>query len=691
MIVLVLPASNEAARREWAATGALPVLAAVAYIAAPGHPDLPFRGIPLGVSGLAAIVVLVTIAWWARDERPSARSRSRIAFLLIALAVLKVAVDLAATQSGWLARYYANADFAPPIERSIDFPDADGTRVDRTIDFADTQFPVHFFNEWRFAHGFRREYTDAFSVHWTGHLRTDVATAPTIDLEARGAVRLDVDGITAVDLNSPAAIQRNQVSLRLNAGDHVIDVRYRKPPETEALLRVSGLADVTPAPLPAWRRTLRQPSRVTAWALHLVALGVIVWWLAPPVSRTARAAAAGLRRMPLEALDRVAAPAVIFGLVAQGCWKARHLIDRVWTLTAGDDWFEFESQARDIILNGPMLTQGAIVGKGQPYFYYPGYGYFVALAHRITGESIAGVIVVNFLLLALATILVYRLARALVGPAAALTALAWLLLIEQAAFTRYYTVTLLSENLFVFTAAAAVLGLTLHISDGRQRPLIWSAVAGGISALTRPSIMLFLPLAAGLIAVQAWRRAHAARGVALAALFIALWLAAVLPATIRNYIMSGDPVLISSGQAATFINYNLPSVNAQDYRDAFQGTLGSAAVILLRIFVDHPAEFLSNLGIKLGFILGMVHWMGGTRPHPELLLTSAGYLAAIALVPAARTLQALPLHAFVVTHLATLLLTMPSNYGYRLLLPMYLVMPVFAAAVPLRLFARRAR
>jgi hypothetical protein len=76
-----------------------------------------------------------------------------------------------------------------------------------------------------------------------------------------------------------------------------------------------------------------------------------------------------------------------------------------------------------------------------------------------------------------------------------------------------------------------------------------------------------------------------------------------------------------------------------------------------------------------------------------LVLTSVLYLAAVVLLSSARTLPALLIHAFIATHLATLLLTAPWNYGYRMLLAMFLWMPVFAGALvaaPIeRLLARR--
>jgi hypothetical protein len=220
--------------------------------------------------------------------------------------------------------------------------------------------------------------------------------------------------------------------------------------------------------------------------------------------------------------------------------------------------------------------------------------------------------------------------------------------------------------------------------------LLLAAVAGGLSSLTRPSILLMLPPAAVVVAAAQGRRSRPARGAMLAVLFIALWMATILPGTVRNYVMSGEPVLISSGQALTFVVFNLPSAgDITRYRDAFEGSMSSAAAVLTLIMIEHPREFFANLSTKLGFSLGMVQWMGtDMKPHPELVLTSLAYLVAIVFVREARSLVALPLHLFVLTHLATLMLTMPSNYGYRLLLPMYLFMPVFGAAALQRAFRR---
>ena len=57
---------------------------------------------------------------------------------------------------------------------------------------------------------------------------------------------------------------------------------------------------------------------------------------------------------------------------------------------------------------------------------------------------------------------------------------------------------------------------------------------------------------------------------------------------------------------------------------------------------------------------------------------TAGYLSSIVLFPAARQIATWPVHLFVATHLVTMVLTMPSIYGYRLILPMYLFFASFS-------------
>src|SRR4029077_20778156 len=125
---------------------------------------------------------------------------------------------------------------------------------------------------------------------------------------------------------------------------------------------------------------------------------------------------------------------------------------------------------------------------------------------------------------------------------------------------------------------------------------------------------------------------------------------------------------------------NLPAENGPGYMLQYTRGLGSATRVLARIAVEHPAEFIRGWLTKLGFSMGWLQLMGGNA-HPELVAASVGYLFALLLLPPARAFVLWPVHAFVVSHLGGMVLRMPSLYGYRLILPLYLFFPMFACAV----------
>jgi hypothetical protein len=274
----------------------------------------------------------------------------------------------------------------------------------------------------------------------------------------------------------------------------------------------------------------------------------------------------------------------------------------------------------------------------------------------------------------------------------AVGAVGLLVVVEEVAFIRHYTTTILSENLYVLTVALSLYALMKFVAARRTAWLAWSGFAAGISALIRPAMMLYLPLAILAIAALAWRCRLTWRHAALAlAVFVSAWMAPVSLATVRNYLVAGHPVLISTTPAHSFVLYNLPpSGNALMYMEDYRRTGGgvpSAFRVLVRMAIEHPAESVSNVITKVGFSFGLLQWMGG-HIHPELVLVSAGYLLAIVLLSAARAPVTWPIHAFVAGHLAGLVLTMPSNYGYRLLLPMYVFFPIFTSAVAIAALQR---
>jgi 4-amino-4-deoxy-L-arabinose transferase-like glycosyltransferase len=660
------------------------IFAAALYLLAPGHPDVILSGVPLGQTGTVLLILLLVCWAWTRDVfQPVRPSLSRALGVAVAI---KFAIALVVPHSGWLAAYYANDQLQPPMRQSTDFSFADATRIDRQVSFVDQEFPVHFFNEHGFNFGLRREATEPFSVEWRGNLH---AREPMqIRHDALGEVRVLVDGVAAT--TNPIAIE---------PGDHLIGIQYRKPPVIEGRLHVQPLdaggaprawaiGEVTPIGVSPWRRSAARWLAVVAWGAHLLAAAMLIVGIRPSLA----AKVGQVRALTwVDAARACVMPAVVLGLTLQGLWKARRHVDRVFTLTGGDDWLAYEMNARDILSSGWLNTRGALPGKGIPFYEYPGYGYFVAGVHWLTGESLAGVVLFNFLGLALATVLVYGIARRLTNERAALVAVAWLLVLQQMDFVRYYTVTLLSENLFF---PLVVLSVSLFVRFALWGPwwtVMAAAAAGGLAAATRPTMLLYLPVAMVLLPLIRLRRDGVLRAAAIPVVVLVCWLAAISPFTYRNYVMSGQPVLITEGAAKTFIDYNLPPDNRAGnvrYLEDFRNSNFSAVVILLRILWDHPISTLQNWGTKAAFGLGMVHWIGDSRtPHPELVLTSALYLAAIFLLRDARRPAAWLVHGFIFTHLATLLLTMPSNYGYRMVLSMYLLMVVFVGGLVIKVIA----
>ena len=70
------------------------------------------------------------------------------------------------------------------------------------------------------------------------------------------------------------------------------------------------------------------------------------------------------------------------------------LAGRATILSGLDDWLIYESSARDILLNGPLMDGGQ--GHAPPFYGQPLYPYVLALAHRLTGESLFGPLVLQF-------------------------------------------------------------------------------------------------------------------------------------------------------------------------------------------------------------------------------------------------------------------------------------------------------
>jgi hypothetical protein len=688
----VLDHSNRAIGSSWLVGAAVWL-----YLVMPGHAGAGLAGLPLDVSSTVVLCACIGALWWLGPRR--LESRVTIAFAVVAAVVIggKCVVGATAPAEGWQAQYFANETYDPPARRSTDFLTLDATRVDRQLAFRDDLFPVFFFNENTFNRGVRREVEMPFSVRWTGSWAASETGTFRLQLAARGSAAVAADGSRVLEVNSGAESSAATALVTLGPGTR-LEVTYAKPANADGLLAVHvdlgrgfvpwGAPLVVPTSVQFRSASLSSTRLAAGFGVHAVAAGLLLVALVA----LARAPRRDVSRWTLER----ALYGAILGLAAvQGLWKARALDGRFLSLSSGDDWLQYEAAAREILIGGPLMTYGKPIGAGDPYFYYPFYSYFVALTHRIWGEGLFGVIFAQFLVLGAATVVTHRLATWLFGRQVALVATGLLVVVQQIAFVRHYTTTLLAENLFFLLAVIAVASLTAFVLQGRLRWLMASGLAGGLAAITKPSIMLMLPVAVLIVTIVAARKqarswpSSAVCGLA----FAGAWMSIVAATALRNFVVSGDPVLITSGQQWSFVLHNLPS---SELREEYIGRLANAGggylgtlELLLRLLWTHPTEFLSGIFVKVMFSLGMVQWLGG-RVHPELLLLSTGYLTSLVTFRAARAPATWPAHAFVATHLVTMTLTNPSIYGYRLILPMYLFFAPFAGLACWRVFSRVA-
>ena len=181
--------------------------------------------------------------------------------------------------------------------------------------------------------------------------------------------------------------------------------------------------------------------------------------------------------------------------------------------------------------------------RSTPYMRPPVYPYFLAGIYTASGASHLAARLVQMAFGLLNVVLAYALGRAIFDARrglvfSALVAVYWIFI--------YYEGELHSPVLEVtFT-----LVLLLVLQRWSDRPSLGLVAAGGVTlglfALTRPNALLLAPLALGFLFWLAWRRDRTRQAIAAAAVLMASVTAVVALATLRNYLMAEDVVLVTT-------------------------------------------------------------------------------------------------------------------------------------------------
>jgi 4-amino-4-deoxy-L-arabinose transferase-like glycosyltransferase len=674
------------------------------YVLAPGHPFGALSGLPLATLGLGLVLLVVLAAWCGLGPR-----RPLLAAGLFGLALLlKLTLAGAALPAG-LTATYTSGDFSQPAERSTEWRLADATRVERSLDLVGDAFPLHFFNDLRFnfytASQPRRDLLP-FTAVWRGWLLEPRGGPRCLWLEANGSASLQVGDLGPVRIDRATAVERRELCGPLPAGAVPLEARFARPAGGVPFLRVGEtLSDGQSVPLPP-ERLARAPADAAAAGRDLLLgraaraldLAVLAGLMAIPLL----ALAAGRGRLRLGALptwrlERGLLSLALLAAYVEALAGFRHFAARTPILSGGNDWLTHESLARELLLGGPLLDGGQPLGTGEPFYQQPLYLYFLAGLHLLFGESVYGLLVAQYLGVALSGLLTYFLARELFGRLTAAVALGLFWLLRYAIFNPVAGL-LLSENLVAILVPAMLLLLVRWQRTWRRTDLAGAGLLLGLAVLTRSTPLLFLPPALLLVVwaqrrkFQDWRPALGA-----AALLLAVSLAVSGLLGVRNYLVAGRWVFLPESATQNIVKTHRPTEKVDLSRIGEHPLyerlgLDQNTRQVLEFARQDPLGYGWSLAVMGLYALGVTGPAQGTAQlQYELIGLTLLYLGGLPFLPAARAGPVWFVHAFVGSHFLVMMVFLSNQYGFRLPLPMYGPMAVVAASVLVALAGRVGR
>ncbi|HYE89088.1 MAG TPA: glycosyltransferase family 39 protein [Vicinamibacterales bacterium] len=304
------------------------------------------------------------------------------------------------------------------------------------------------------------------------------------------------------------------------------------------------------------------------------------------------------------------------------------------------DWEAYDRLARSLI-NGTGYAEDGRLSAYRP----PGYPIFLAGIYAVFGPHAGAAKIANVLLGSATVYLIYLVGRAWFDDHAARCAA-----ILTAIFPTqiYFTALLASEVLFtlLFCLSLWLMRPSFPSQPGKGLPgqLLGAGVVLGLSALVRPVTLLFPLLLAGVGTAQLMlgrrRAGELAGAVAVISLGVAI---AIAPWLIRNQMVFGEPIAISTSGAENFWigahagadGSGTPAVPYDEVVAKHGGDPAAGYVEGWRFVRQHPTEYLWLAAKKTHRLLGSgnygVNWEIGLdplrplRPSARILLGMAAH------------------------------------------------------------------
>lgn len=250
----------------------------------------------------------------------------------------------------------------------------------------------------------------------------------------------------------------------------------------------------------------------------------------------------------------------------------------------------------------------------EPFFVSPLYVYFVAIVLFVSGGAPTAVLIVQAVLGALAAWLAGSAAGRLFGARAAAPAA---VLLGGTGVLAFHESVLLQAALDPFLCALA-LALLVRALDGEPMPrrFLAAGAALGVFALNRPNVLPWALVAAGLLLLGRGLR----RGARPAALFVLGTALGVAPATVRNLVVSGEPVLVSSHGGLNFLVGNGPGADGT-YRwlDGITPSMSGQATDARRVAEAETGRRLSAREVSAHFAGKAWGWIRANRADASRL------------------------------------------------------------------------
>jgi dolichyl-phosphate-mannose-protein mannosyltransferase len=638
-------------------------VALLAFICSPGPVRSAFSGIALSSKATAILVMLVGVAVAMFIIRPARAPRPAWCIAILAAVALKIALASLLVTPGWHGQYFTgqklrngDAEALQPVM----------TRIDRELQYDGDTFGLDFINDLQRSVDFEpfvRDREQPLRVLWRGW--TSEAANATAEISAAGLVIVRVNGAEAWRGVDP---KQARVSL---ANIRQIEILYDKPRGVRPAIHIAGLPSITATS--ADRDALRN-SNLASMAINALGIAVLLLFAAVVINayRPFREVAARIDSGQL-AMLAFTATFLIIGLMRS--IPQRHTTIQ---LKIGDDFLNYEGMSRAILRGDVLLLQGREPGTGEPYYHYPLYPFALAATHFVFGDDFASVELFNYLCVALTGPLLAAFLRRHLPPRRLAAVIIALLLFAIAYFPRY-TFTAFSDNLYLVTMFGALFASVRALESPRTWRFVLTGVLIALAAATRPSGFIFLPFFAIAILLQKEIGGLATRVKAIFAT-IAGFAIAVSPFTVRNRIVSGRWVMLVGGYMSITAFLYPPDIPqwkiplmVGDRMPTVMETLHQVATVIR----TDPGVVLWTEMRKVLFTFGWTGF-GPGDPVPFFGLYPLLFIVALSLKRIPRP-TAFVLVAFLVSHLASMVLAAPWTYGYKSILPFHLACIVGAA------------